>query len=43
MRIRALVKLEAVGLGLTACLNVRLKKPTESHQRAPWATTAVPV
>jgi Lrp/AsnC family leucine-responsive transcriptional regulator len=31
----ALVKPEAVGLGLTAYLNVRLEKHTESHKRNP--------
>ncbi len=31
----ALVKPEAVGLGLTAYLNVRLEKLTESHKRNP--------
>jgi Lrp/AsnC family leucine-responsive transcriptional regulator len=31
----ALVKPEAVGLGLTAYLNVRLEKHTESHKRSP--------
>ncbi len=31
----ALVKPEAVGLGLTAYLNVRLQKHTESHKRNP--------
>ena len=31
----ALVKPEAVGLGLTAYLNVRLEKNTESHKRNP--------
>ena len=31
----ALVKPEAVGLGLTAYLNVRLEKQTESHKRNP--------
>ena len=31
----ALVKPESVGLGLTAYLNVRLEKHTESHKRNP--------
>ncbi|HRG06284.1 MAG TPA: Lrp/AsnC family transcriptional regulator, partial [Acidovorax defluvii] len=31
----ALVRPEAVGLGLTAYLNVRLEKHTESHKRNP--------
>ena len=31
----ALVKPEAIGLGLTAYLNVRLEKQTESHKRNP--------
>jgi Lrp/AsnC family leucine-responsive transcriptional regulator len=31
----ALVKPEAVGLGLTAYINVRLEKHTESHKRNP--------
>ncbi len=31
----ALVRLEAVGLGLTAYLNVRLEKHTETHKRNP--------
>src|SRR3954470_1645595 len=31
----ALVKPEAVGLGLTAYLNVRLEKHTETHKRNP--------
>ena len=31
----ALVKPESVGLGLTAYLNVRLEKATESHKRNP--------
>ena len=31
----ALVKPESVGLGLTAHLNVRLEKQTESHKRNP--------
>lgn len=31
----ALVKPEAVGLGLIAYLNVRLEKHTESHKRNP--------
>ena len=31
----ALIKPEAVGLGLTAYLNVRLEKHTESHKRNP--------
>src|SRR5512140_282195 len=33
----ALVKPEAVGLGLTAYLNVRLEKHAESHKRNPMA------
>ena len=31
----ALVKPARVGLGLTACINVRLEKHTESHKRSP--------
>src|SRR4051812_29040564 len=31
----ALVRAEAVGLGLTAYLNVRLEKHTDSHKRNP--------
>jgi Lrp/AsnC family leucine-responsive transcriptional regulator len=34
-RYEALVRPEAVGLGLTAYLNVRLEKHTESHKRNP--------
>src|SRR5512141_2399924 len=33
----ALVRPETVGLGLTAYLNVRLEKHTESHKRNPMA------
>ena len=36
----ALVKPEAVGLGLTAYLNVRLEKRTETHKRNPWTCSA---
>ena len=39
----ALVKPEAVGLGLTAYLNVRLEKYTESHKRNPMDVFRVSV
>jgi Lrp/AsnC family transcriptional regulator, leucine-responsive regulatory protein len=39
----ALVKPEAVGLGLTAYINVRLEKHTESHKRNPMDVFRVSV